>query len=144
MTRIIQQQIVPTQIKGRHLGEVIYIDNIQEGTVSVFNLPDATSVLVTYTLTNNFLEEVIGVNYLSVYLNSVDPTNRIPGGSAIDETDYILIIPQYSYSRWELVEFVPYKEIAQLFLQNASGGNIDLVFKNKWKYMSQRKIAKDV
>lgn len=138
--RVRQQNVLPTAVKSRNLGSIIFGSDV---AIAQTTLGNGNQAVISWTLTQNDKFELIGLDYITVYVGSVATTNILPGGSAIDETQWQVIGPFYDWENWSETNnqndtFAGYQDFVTLYILNISAGSQDLIIYNKWKYVSPR------
>lgn len=131
--RITQQKLYPTAIKARNLDHFIFGSGVDTASTVLANTEQA---VLTSTLNQTTGAELQGIFYIAIYIGSVADANLLPGGSGIDESQWQVIGPRYSYENWSAVSFSQSKDIASIYVRNISAGSQTVIFKTKWRYIS--------
>jgi len=138
MRRISQRDLLPIAVKSRNLANFNF--GSEEGSAQV-TLANTEQVIITSSISQDQKYEIFGNNYIAVYIGSIAPENELPGGSAVDESQWQVIGPFFSHSSWNSSGFARYLEYSKLYIRNISAGSQLVIFKNKWRYLSPRESS---
>ena len=138
MPRIRQRDILPTAVKSRSLEGFVFGTEAASASTSLAN---GERAVLTSQITQERTYELLGIPYITAYVGSVADANLLPGGSAVDEANWIVIPPYFPYYRWEDVAFARHIETAQMVVRNISAGSVTVIFNIKWRYLSPREGA---
>lgn len=134
-TRVSQRGIVPGAVKSRHLDNVIF--GTTEETVQT-TLANNEQVTINYSITQNDGFEEKADLYFVIYIGSVAAANKLPGGSAIDESQWQVIGPFFDYDKWTEAGFSKHQDFVCLYIRNISAGSSIVIVQSKFKYFSVR------
>jgi len=85
-----QRDILPFAIKTRSLGDVIRRTDQAEGSTTLAN---GEQVVFNIETISKAGVRVLALPDISIYIGTVTTTNQLPGGSAIDESQWQVIGP---------------------------------------------------
>ena len=136
--RASQRDVLPTAVKSRNLGNIVYGTDTSIASTSIGN---GQEVYVTSSIAQNDEFELQGHVYLSMYVGTVAVANLLPGGSAIDESQWQIIGPHYEFYKWSDSNFARHREYVTIYVRNISAGTVTLTFYFKWHYVSPREGA---
>jgi len=131
--RVSQRDVLPTAIKGRNISNVIFG---AESSSASTTLGNGEQAVLSTSLSQNDKYELIGIPYIAIYIGTVTDNNELPGGSAVDESQWQMIGPKYDYDAWSDNLFPRHIEYAHLYIRNISAGNVTVNFLIKWRYLS--------
>lgn len=86
--RIDQKGLLPTAIKNRLLGDIVLLSATASSSATISNGQQATFTITTASISN---QRIMNVEDIALYVGSVADANQLPGGSAIDESQWQVI-----------------------------------------------------
>ena len=131
--RISQRDIIPGGIKNPALGEVILEEVTEIASATIGN---NVQILLTHTLSQKNNAKMLNVPDISIYLTSVATNNQLPGGSAVDESQWQVIGP---WNDWGTTDNKNSK--TKLYVRNVSAGSTLVLFRVKSRYLTNRRDA---
>lgn len=129
--RLSQRDLAPSAVRQRNLLQPVSIGTLASGSFTCAN--NARSY-ISLTIASDLKAPILaGEVYMSIYQDSVDGANLVPGGSAITDTNYNFVGPffdlyNWSGNDWEIqwaVSFV-----------NQSGSSHTFYYKLQTKYLT--------
>lgn len=132
--RVRQQDMAPTSIQPKNLGGIILSkpgDEVGDANTYSFTFGNGEQAVITHTLETNNESKLFAIVDMSLYVGTVTANNQLPGGSAVDETDYQIIGPMYD---WGATDNKNVK--VKLFILNISAGSVTINGRLVWRYIS--------
>lgn len=126
---------MPTAIKGRHISDIIFRSARTTATASISN---GSQLVLESTLEQNDQFPILATPFISIYIGSIADANQLPGGSAIDESQWQFTSPRMNQEDWEDAGYPRHKEYATVYVRDISAGTVDVIFVVDWKYFSPR------
>lgn len=131
-SRTTQQGIIPSAVKLRNLSRVV----LKTGTAATGAIPTINgqrTVLQITVTSSKGADLFVPEYYIGLYAGSVDNAHRIPGGSAIVDTDWYVTGPMYDYNLWQQTRDT---SVIIISIVNISGGATNLYFFGIGKYFA--------
>jgi len=114
MDRLTQQDLTPTGVKNRILGNVVQKGDPQIGTANVLPGDYITVQVITNShITSTVETRTIVSNDITIYDGSIDPGNIVPYGDNLVASEYLFIGPWNDYGRTDNLNTV-----TMFFLKN--------------------------
>ncbi len=131
--RLHQSQYLPGAIKGRGQSIVGYFDVITTSTATLSNGEQAINQLLT---TANNKETMLVTVERNIYIGSVLLNNVLPGGSAIDESQWQVIGDFNSVIKFDNTVPEKYENANWIYVRNISAGaSQTVIFHTRAKYI---------
>lgn len=137
--RIGQRQILPTAVKSKSFGNIITSkpgDKVGNADGLSFTFGNGDQALVTFTLETENNTKLFATLDVSVYVGSQATANQLPGGSAVNETNFQFIGPFYD---WHTTDNKNVK--VKLYILNISAGSVTIVVRSVWRYIANDPTA---
>ena len=135
MPRVTSRELLPTAVKGRNISDIIFKG--RRLTATAF-LADNGQITLNVTFTHDKIYPLLGTPFISIYIGSIAEANQLPGGSAIDESQWQIIGPQMYQERWETEGYPKHIDFSTMYIRSISSGNVTLIFVIDVKYLSSR------
>lgn len=132
--RIHSKDILPMAIKKRLLGDIIARADVTQTTVSGLNNGD--QIINQLLIVNEFDRRIMGTTERATYVGSVSNDNLLPGGTAVDESQWQVIGPFNAVIKTN-GSAVDGNELAnQLYVRNISAGaSQTLIFRDTIRFI---------
>jgi len=128
--RIGQRAVKPAAIKNISLGEVILERDTDSASATIGN---NVQILLTHTISQANNAKMFAIPDISIYIGSVSANNQLPGGSAIDESEWQVIGP---WNDWGTTDNKNSK--TKIYVRNISAGSSTVLFRVKSRFITNR------
>lgn len=131
--RINSRQIPKSAIQPHNLRQTVVIVSPTAGAIAS-PVPNGNQVLFAATVTipnDAFSKPFLAMPEVSIYVNSVATNNQLPGGSAVDESNYQMIGPWIDWGASD-----GKKVVVKCYVRNISAGSVDLLVRLDVRFIS--------
>jgi hypothetical protein len=137
-----QRNLIPQAVSSRTLGDIIISkpgDILGNADTVSWSFNNGEQALVTHTLSTDNGTKLLATLDVTYYVGTVTSANALPGGSAIDETNYQFISPWHD---WATTDNKNVK--IKTYILNIAAGAVTVNGRSVWRYIANDPAAEIV